>query len=63
MNQRKEEDERRNYFMINLHVSASAVSHASEVRHFTNCATRPSYMLLGIGGLVMLFRALYVFLW
>ena len=52
MNQRKEENDRRNHFMINLHESmgpdrdrlatpGSAVRHASVARHVTDCATRP----------------------
>ena len=52
INQRREENDRRNYFMINLYESmvpagiklatpGSAVRHASVTRHVTDCATRP----------------------
>ena len=56
MNQQKEENDRRNHFMINLHESmgpdrdqlatpGSAVRHASVARHVTNCATRPGILI------------------
>ena len=50
-----EENDRRNYFMINLHESmgpelatpGSAVRHASVARHVTDCATQPDRMWNG----------------
>ena len=55
MIQRKEENDRKNDFMINLQESigpgqdhlvtpGSAVSDASAARHVTDCATRPGMM-------------------
>ena len=45
----REENDRRNYFMINLNESmgphGSAVRHASVARHFTDCATWPAILV------------------
>ena len=74
INQRKEENDRRNYFMINLHQSmdragielaipGSAVRHASVARHVTDCDTRPAIVALFICGLMVLTHVALEWLW